>query len=55
MTSAVEKPDAKISSLICLSDKVEAISFETIPFEIALFNTLSRLIPAPSSSISMNT
>lgn len=32
ITSAVEKPDAKISSLICFSDNVLADSFVTIPF-----------------------
>lgn len=54
-TSAVENPEAKINSLICLSDKLSAASFVIIPFEIAFDNTFSRFIPAPSSSISIKT
>ena len=51
--AAVENPGAKINSYICLSDSKDTSSCDTKPFSRAFFSTASRLIPFPSSLISI--
>lgn len=53
--SAVENPEAKISSYACLSVSAEAVCSVMMPFFNAFSITLSLFMPAPSSSISMKT